>query len=89
MDAVPATEPQTLGFGFSFADLAARTRHIDDFYRLAGETLAGRTSREWLALFDTLEIPAGPVNALEDLPDDPHLAALGFFRHFIPPRPRE
>ena len=24
MDAVPATEPQTLGFGFSFADLAAR-----------------------------------------------------------------
>ena len=64
-----------------FADLAARTRHIDDVYRLAGEALAGRTSREWLALLDKLEIPAGPVNALEDLPDDPHLAAIGFFRH--------
>jgi crotonobetainyl-CoA:carnitine CoA-transferase CaiB-like acyl-CoA transferase len=64
-----------------FADLAARTRHIDDVYRLAGEALAGRTSHEWLALLDKLEIPAGPVNALEDLPDDPHLAAIGFFRH--------
>ena len=64
-----------------FVDLAARTRHIDDVYRLAGEALAARTSREWLALFDEIEIPAGPVNALADLPADPHLAAIGFFRH--------
>jgi crotonobetainyl-CoA:carnitine CoA-transferase CaiB-like acyl-CoA transferase len=64
-----------------FVDLAARTRHIDDVYRLAGEALAARTSREWLALFDEIEIPAGPVNALADLPNDPHLAAIGFFRH--------
>ena len=64
-----------------FVDLSARTRHIDDVYRLAGEALAVRTSREWLALFDELEIPAGPVNALADLPNDPHLAAIGFFRH--------
>ncbi|HWN53110.1 MAG TPA: CoA transferase [Xanthobacteraceae bacterium] len=64
-----------------FVDLAARTRHIDDVYRLAGEALAARTSRQWLALFDEIEIPAGPVNALADLPNDPHLAAIGFFRH--------
>jgi crotonobetainyl-CoA:carnitine CoA-transferase CaiB-like acyl-CoA transferase len=63
-----------------FADLAARTRHIDDVYRLAGEALTARTTREWLELLDELEIPAGPVNALADLPDDPHLAAIGFFR---------
>jgi crotonobetainyl-CoA:carnitine CoA-transferase CaiB-like acyl-CoA transferase len=68
-----------------FVDLAARTRHIDDVYRLAGEALAARTSQDWLALFDKLEIPAGPVNALADLPDDPHLAAIGFFRHFRHP----
>ena len=64
-----------------FVDLAARTRHIDDVYRLAGEMLATRTTSEWLALLDEIEIPAGPVNALADLPNDPHLAAIGFFRH--------
>jgi crotonobetainyl-CoA:carnitine CoA-transferase CaiB-like acyl-CoA transferase len=68
-----------------FVDLAARTRHIDDVYRLAGEALAARTSREWLALFEEIEIPAGPVNALADLPNDPHLAAIGFFRHVSHP----
>jgi crotonobetainyl-CoA:carnitine CoA-transferase CaiB-like acyl-CoA transferase len=64
-----------------FADLAARTRHIDDVYRLAGEALATRTTGEWLALLDEIEIPVGPVNALADLLDDPHLRAIGFFRH--------
>ncbi len=68
-----------------FTDLAARTRHIDDVYRLAGEALVARTTREWLALFDEIEIPAGPVNALADLPNDPHLAATGFFRHVSHP----
>jgi crotonobetainyl-CoA:carnitine CoA-transferase CaiB-like acyl-CoA transferase len=68
-----------------FADLAARTRHIDDVYRLAGEALATRTTAEWLALLDEIEIPAGPVNALADLPDDPHLRAIGFFRHVSHP----
>jgi crotonobetainyl-CoA:carnitine CoA-transferase CaiB-like acyl-CoA transferase len=63
-----------------FADLAGRTRHIDEVYHVAGEALATRTTREWLALFDEIEIPAGPVNTLADLPNDPHLAAIGFFR---------
>lgn len=63
-----------------FLDLAARTRNVDEVYRFAGEVLAGRTTAEWLALFDKLEIPAGPVHALGDLPDDPHLKAIGFFQ---------
>ena len=45
--------------------------------------VAARTTAEWLALFDELEIPAGPVNAIEDLADDPHLKAIGFFRLVI------
>jgi crotonobetainyl-CoA:carnitine CoA-transferase CaiB-like acyl-CoA transferase len=68
-----------------FADLAARTADVDDVYRLAGEALATKTTAEWLALFDELEIPAGPVNALADLADDPHLKAIGFFRHVAHP----
>jgi len=68
-----------------FVDLAARTRHIDDVYRMAGEALAARTSQEWLAVLDEIEIPAGPVNTLADLPEDPHLAAIGFFRRMSHP----
>jgi crotonobetainyl-CoA:carnitine CoA-transferase CaiB-like acyl-CoA transferase len=68
-----------------FADLAARTAHVDDVYRLAGEALATKTTAEWLALFDELEIPAGPVNGLADLAEDPHLKAIGFFRHVVHP----
>jgi crotonobetainyl-CoA:carnitine CoA-transferase CaiB-like acyl-CoA transferase len=63
-----------------FADVAARTAHVDDVYCLAAGALAAKTTAEWLALFDELEIPAGPVNALEDLANDPHLKAIGFFR---------
>ena len=68
-----------------FRGLAARTAHIDEVYRLAAEVLAGRTTAEWLALFDELDIPAGPVNTLQDVLADPHLAATGFFRTIAHP----
>ena len=66
---------------------AARSRNIDEVYRIAGEQLASRKTAEWLAAFDELEIPAGPVNSLDDVLDDPHLDAIGFFRHM--PHPSE
>jgi crotonobetainyl-CoA:carnitine CoA-transferase CaiB-like acyl-CoA transferase len=65
--------------------MKGRARHVDDVYRLAGETLATKTTAEWLALFDELEIPAGPVNGLTDLAEDPHLKAIGFFRRVAHP----
>ena len=68
-----------------FTDMAARSRNIDDVYRLAGEQLTGRTTAEWIAVLDELEIPAGPVNSLEQVIDDPHLNAIGFFRHMQHP----
>jgi crotonobetainyl-CoA:carnitine CoA-transferase CaiB-like acyl-CoA transferase len=36
-------------------------------------------------VLDKLEIPAGPVNTLEQVMDDPHLDAVGFFRHMRHP----
>ena len=68
-----------------FVDMAARSRNIDEVYRLAGEQLDSRTTAEWIALFDQLEIPAGPVNSLEQVMDDPHLDAIGFFRRMQHP----
>ncbi|PKP98414.1 MAG: carnitine dehydratase [Alphaproteobacteria bacterium HGW-Alphaproteobacteria-13] len=39
-----------------------------------------RTSAEWLEIFAANDIPAMAVRDLEDVKDDPHLNAVGFFR---------
>lgn len=62
-----------------FADISARTRHIETLYELVGGIVAGRDTAHWLALCQRLEIPAAPVNRLEDLEHDPHLRSVDFF----------
>ena len=68
-----------------FVDMTSRATNIDDVYRLAGEQLTSRTTAEWVALLDKLEIPSGPVKSLDEVMDDPHLAAIGFFRRMTHP----
>lgn len=63
-----------------YANIAARTRHINELYELLGKTVANQTCAYWLELFERLEIPASRINALEDLENDPHLQSVGFFQ---------
>jgi len=63
----------------------SRAANIDDVYRLAGEELAHRRTAEWIPLLEKLEIPSGPVKSLDEVMDDPHLAAIGFFRRLKHP----
>ena len=69
-----------------FADMAARTRHIGELLALAGGFVARETTANWLVTCDRLEIPAAPIGRLDDLPDDPHLVATGFFAKLQDPR---
>ena len=62
-----------------YATLADRARHIDTVYGLLAETLAERTTEQWLDLFRELEIPAAPIHTPDALFDDPQLAAAGLF----------
>lgn len=62
-----------------FADIAARTRHIDELYERVGGIVIRHDNAYWLALCQRLEIPAAPVNRLEDLEQDPHLRSVDFF----------
>jgi crotonobetainyl-CoA:carnitine CoA-transferase CaiB-like acyl-CoA transferase len=62
-----------------FQTAAARADNYDAIYAYLADVLATRTSAEWLALLQAADIPCGPVNAIEDLPDDPQLRAVGFF----------
>lgn len=62
-----------------FADIASRTAHIAELLELVSGFVRQHDTAHWLAVCDRLEIPAAPVARLDDLPQDPHLAATGFF----------
>ena len=63
-----------------FADLGSRTRHVGELYGLLGEIIATKTTGEWVELLRKADIPCAPLNSLDDVLDDAHLAAINFFR---------
>jgi crotonobetainyl-CoA:carnitine CoA-transferase CaiB-like acyl-CoA transferase len=62
-----------------FASIAERTRNIDALYAQAAVVIETRTTDQWLLTCARLEIPAARINQLEDLAQDEHLKATGFF----------
>ncbi|MGC3985363.1 MAG: CoA transferase [Pseudorhodoferax sp.] len=62
-----------------FQGIANRTRHIAELLELASTYVVRESTAHWLATCERLEIPAAPIARLEDLAQDPHLAATGFF----------
>jgi crotonobetainyl-CoA:carnitine CoA-transferase CaiB-like acyl-CoA transferase len=62
-----------------FASQESRTQHAEAIGEFLATHLLTRTNQEWLAAFQAIDIPVCPVNSLEDLLDDPHLAAVEFF----------
>jgi crotonobetainyl-CoA:carnitine CoA-transferase CaiB-like acyl-CoA transferase len=62
-----------------FATLEQRARQIDRIYALLADTFKERTTGEWLHLLGELGIPAAPLRTTDELFDDPHLNAVGFF----------
>ncbi len=62
-----------------FCDISSRTRHIETLYEIAGGIVSQRDTAHWLALCARVEIPAAPINRLQDLENDPHLQSVNFF----------
>ncbi len=58
---------------------ASRATHIDEIYAILAELMSARPSADWIALLERIDIPVAPVNSVEDLVEDSHLAAGGFF----------
>jgi crotonobetainyl-CoA:carnitine CoA-transferase CaiB-like acyl-CoA transferase len=77
---------RAVGRGDEFAadprlhDHATRTRHYGEVYGMLSEILTTRTTAEWIALLDAHDIPSSPLNDINALIDDPHLAAVEFFQ---------
>lgn len=68
-----------------FANLQARTVHAEEMGAFLSSKLPEKTTREWVKLFGQADIPASPVNSIDDLFDDPHLQAVGFWQEIDHP----
>ena len=61
-------------------DFASRRRHVNEVNGIIADILRTLTTAEALALFERCDIPCAPMNDLDALIDDPHLAAVEFFQ---------
>jgi len=63
-----------------FISQSQRSVNIAAFCEFVAETIAQKTSAEWMELLNEAEIPVARLNEMADLYTDPHLADVGFFR---------
>ena len=63
-----------------FDSAATRTRNAADYFEVQATSLGGKTTDEWVELFDKLDVPAARYNSIDDLLTDPHLKDVGFYK---------
>jgi crotonobetainyl-CoA:carnitine CoA-transferase CaiB-like acyl-CoA transferase len=61
------------------ADFKGRTENIGLLYAAIADIMVTRTTDEWFSLMSEMDIPCMKVNTLENIQDDPHFKATGFF----------
>jgi len=65
-----ATDPR-------FATNAARVEHRATLIPLMRQTTVMRSTREWIATFEQVGVPCGPINSLDEVFADPQVRARG------------
>ena len=68
-----------------FSSVAARFKHVPEYFAARAAGMKQKTAAEWIAIFDQVDVPAMQYHTLESLMDDPHLKDVGFFRKFEHP----
>lgn len=68
-----------------FNSVAARFSHVAAYFEFRLNALRGRSTAEWLAIFDANDIPAMPYNTFESLLADPHIAEVGLLHRVSHP----
>ncbi|WP_439567521.1 CaiB/BaiF CoA transferase family protein [Sphingopyxis sp.] len=64
-----------------FEAAKAAGQHMPIVYSEIARKTPAKTTAEWLALFAANDIPAMAARDLQDVKEDPHFVATGFFRH--------
>ena len=62
-----------------YATQASRAANIHNIYAFLTELFKTRTTAEWIALLESVDIPVARMNSVEDVVSDPHLLQSGFF----------
>lgn len=62
-----------------FLSAAARTAHAKQYLAIRAAAMAEKTTAEWLVILGEKDVPCAAYNSLDDLLEDPHLTATGFF----------
>jgi crotonobetainyl-CoA:carnitine CoA-transferase CaiB-like acyl-CoA transferase len=60
-----------------FARNADRVRHRETLVPMVAGVMRTRNRRDWLALLEPLGVPCGPINTLDQVFEEPQLAARG------------
>lgn len=63
-----------------FKTQALRIKNISEMYAAVDAIIPERTTDEWVEMFKDTSVPITPVNSLDDVIDDPHLEAVGFWK---------
>lgn len=63
-----------------FINMGKRLENINESYAATGRIIAERDRHAWLDLLGETNVPMMIVSELDDLVDDPHLAATGFWK---------
>ncbi len=66
---------ETLGV----ANRHTRNANIQSIYTELRKITRTKTTAEWTAICDEIDVPCAPIYALEDLAEHPHLKAVGLF----------
>jgi crotonobetainyl-CoA:carnitine CoA-transferase CaiB-like acyl-CoA transferase len=71
-----------------FKDPTQRSARVDELYEILAAAMPARSTADWLATFERLDIPSQPVRLPNDLMRDPHLNDVDFFTpNFSQPTP--
>jgi crotonobetainyl-CoA:carnitine CoA-transferase CaiB-like acyl-CoA transferase len=68
-----------------FNSHGARLVNIEHVYGLLSETIRTRDTQSWLDALGAADIPCARMNSLQDIAQDEHLAATGFFQEIEHP----
>jgi formyl-CoA transferase len=68
-----------------FVDRAARVRHYDELEQILGAAFATAPRATWLERLDANDVPAGPINRLDEVFADPGVEALDLVRTLTHP----
>jgi crotonobetainyl-CoA:carnitine CoA-transferase CaiB-like acyl-CoA transferase len=63
-----------------YATQEGRSRDFEGAYALIAAEMKKRTTGEWIEALEKADIPVQRMNSLQDLLEDPHLDAIGYFR---------